>query len=173
MNWIFKGKCHKFGDNIPVDDGIITMKMIRDRETRPEVLAQHVMENIDPDFINRVKPGDLLVAGKRFGLGNPHAQGFRGIKGLGVGLVVDWMPRGSYRNCVIAGVPVIPKCSGILDHVSDGDELEVNFENGLIKNCTTGVEIQGEPMPPYLREIIGAGGSTGYLKKQLEENQDK
>jgi 3-isopropylmalate/(R)-2-methylmalate dehydratase small subunit len=109
-----------------------------------------------------------FVAGRRFAQGNPHAQGFRGIKALGLGLLItDWIHRGAYRNCVLAGVPTIPTCPDILNYVNQGDILEVNFESGLIINHSTGKKIKGQPMPPFLLQIIAAGGSTMYLQDQL------
>ncbi len=169
MSWVYRGRCHKFGHDLHIDDEIMPLRFVRERETRPEVLSQYVMHGIDPEFPKRVKPGDILVAGRRFAQGNPHAQGFRGMKALGLGLIAEWMPRGAYRNCVVAGLPAIPKCPGILDMVNDGDELEVNFETGLITNCTTGAKLKSEPMPSFLREIIAAGGSTSFLKKQINK----
>jgi 3-isopropylmalate/(R)-2-methylmalate dehydratase small subunit len=167
MNWTYKGTCWKFGHDLHIDGEIMPLRFVRERETRPEVLAQHVMEGIDPEFPKKVKPGDILVAGRRFAQGNPHAQGFRGIKALGLGLVTDWLPRGAYRNCVLAGVPAIPNCPSILDYVNQGDILEVNFETGLIRNLNTGKQVTGKPMPPFLLEMIAAGGSTLYLQQQL------
>ncbi len=169
MNWIFKGTCWKFGHDLHIDGEIMPLHFVRVRENRPEVLAQHVMEGIDPEFPKKVKPGDIIVAGRRFAQGNPHAHGFRGIKALGLGIVTEWMPRGAYRNCVLTGVPAIPYCPDILDQVNQGDELEVNFETGLIGNHTTGQEIVGKPFPPFLLEIIAVGGSTRYLERQFKE----
>ncbi len=168
MDWTYKGKCWKFGHDLHIDGEIMPLRFVRERETRPEVLAQHVMEGIDPEFPKKVKPGDILVAGKRFAQGNPHAQGLRGIKALGLGLIAEWIPRGAYRNCVLAGVPTIPKCPNILDYVNQGDLLEVNFKTGLIKNLTTGKDLTGTPMPAFLLEIVGAGGSTPHLQQQLK-----
>jgi 3-isopropylmalate/(R)-2-methylmalate dehydratase small subunit len=167
MNWIYRGKCWKFGDNIHIDGEIMPLHFVRERETRAEILAQHVMEGLDPEFHIKVSPQDIIVAGKRFGAGNPHAQGFRGIQKLGLGIVAEWITRGAYRNCILTGIPVIPVCPNILAHVSTGDSLDVDFETGSIFNQTTSVRIQGEPVPRELLDIIAAGGSVKYIEKQL------
>lgn len=165
---IQRGRAWKFGDNICIDGQIMPLRFVIERETNPEVLAQFVMAGLDPEFPKKVKPGDFIVAGKRFAQGNPHAQGWRGMKALGLGVLSVWMPRGAYRTAVVSGVPSLPTCPDLTDFVSQADELEVNFTTGEARNLTTGHSRRYQPMPHFLLEIIEAGGSTAYLKRQFQ-----
>jgi len=128
-----------------------------------------VFTNLVPDFPQRAKPGDIVVAGDRFGQGNPHIYGLLGMRGLGLGLVAESVPRFTYRMLVAAGVPSLPFCKGIGEKVEDGDELKVDFASGRIENLTQGVSAQTEPLPAALLEIVALGGSTAALRKRLED----
>ena len=143
------------------------------RETRPEVLRQHVMSGIDPSFARRVSPGDILVAGKRFAQGNPHIQGLIGIAGLQMGLVVESIPRGSFRNAINSGLPVLPCCSGVTSMCETGDRLEVNFHTGLFKNETRGTAQRFEPLDERLLRIIAAGGWKPNVLARLASRRDR
>ena len=98
MNWVYTGRCWKFGDNLAVDADLTKKEFASQRETRPEVLREFCMCGVDPDFPKKVSPRDIIVAGRRFAQGNPHIQGLLGIAALNLGLVVESIPRGSYRN---------------------------------------------------------------------------
>ena len=87
MNWIYRGRCWKFGDNIGIDGDMMPLRFALERETDPMVLRDHLMSGIDPEFAKKVAPGDIVVGGRRFGQGNPHIQGFLGIRGHSLGLV--------------------------------------------------------------------------------------
>jgi 3-isopropylmalate/(R)-2-methylmalate dehydratase small subunit len=137
------------------------------RETRPEVLRDHVMEGIDPEFPKKVSPGDIIVAGKRFAQGNPHIYGLIGIHALGLGLVVESIPRGSYRNAINAGLPFLPSCPGVTREADQGDELEVDFKKGLFVNMTRGTRRQYAPLDATLLEIIEAGGWELKLQQRI------
>ena len=115
-----------------------------------------------------VKPHDLVVAGKRFGHGNPHIQGFLGLKGAGVGLLVESMGRGPLRACVNAGVPVL-QAPGLRGLCRAGDELEVDFEVGVIRNLRTDTTLQAEPMHAVMCEIVAAGGGLAHMMQRLGE----
>ena len=134
MEWIYRGRCWKFGENIGIDGDIMPFRFALIRETRPEILREHVMEGIDPEFPQKVSPGDIIVAGKRFAQGNPHIYGLIGIHSLGLGLVVESIPRGSYRNAINAGLPFLPSCPGVTQEVEQEDELEVDFHKGRFLN---------------------------------------
>jgi 3-isopropylmalate/(R)-2-methylmalate dehydratase small subunit len=166
MNWLWKGRAWVFGDDIPNDEGLMPLALTRKQEYDPAVLAKHCFEQLNTEFAPNAKPNDFVVAGKNFAYGNPHIQGFFGLKGLGVGILCESMPRGPLRACVNAGVPilVIPELAGF---AKDGDTLVVDFGAGLLKNETQGTELKSEPLPEVMREIIGAGGGIGYMKKRL------
>ena len=112
MKWRYRGTCWKFGDNIGIDGDMMPLEFAIKRELDPAVLGPYFMTGIDPDFPKKVKPGDIIVAGKRFAQGNPHIQGFIGLRAHGLGLVVESIPRGSFRNAINAGIPFLPHCSG-------------------------------------------------------------
>jgi len=167
MNWVYEGRCWKFADNLGIDSDIMPLRFALARETRPEVLREHVMEAIEPEFHRKVAPGDIIVAGKRFGQGNPHIYGFIGIHALGLGLVVESIPRGSYRNAINAGLPFLPRCPDVLAEVSEGDQLRVNFTTGEFSNVTRGSTRTYDPLDASLLEIIAAGGWEPTLRRKL------
>jgi 3-isopropylmalate/(R)-2-methylmalate dehydratase small subunit len=140
------------------------------RETRPEVLREHVMEGIDPEFAHKVSPGDIIVAGKRFGQGNPHIYGLIGIHALGLGLVVESIPRGTFRNAINAGLPFLPRCPGVTLEVEEGDELEVDFRNGEFVNLTRNIKREYSPLNPTLIKIIEAGGWEPMLRQRIMQD---
>jgi len=174
VNWVLEGRCWKLGDNLSLDDDIIEFAKVFVQGVRvsdPEYLKQHVFTNLIPDFPQRAKPGDIVVAGKRFGQGNPHIYGLLGMTGLGLGLIAESVPHFTYRMLVAAGLPSFPFCAGIGGKVADGDRIRVDFERGKIENLTRGLVHEAEPLPAELREIIALGGSLPALKKRLEKMQ--
>ncbi len=167
MNWTYQGRCWKFGDNLGIDGDIMPFRFALAREMDPDVLKHHVMSAVDPDFPKKVSAGDILVAGKRFGQGNPHIQGFLGIRGLGLGLVVESIPRGSFRNAINAGVPFLTGCHGITRDVETGDRLEVDFSTGVLINHSRSLRRSFPPLDAQLLEIVSAGGWRASLENRL------
>ena len=167
MDWVYRGKCWKFGDNLGIDGDVMPLRFALERELDPVILREHLMAGIDPDFPQKVLPGDIIVAGKRFGQGNPHIQGFLGIVGHKLGLVVETIPRGSFRNAINAGLPFLSGCDGVSDEVETGEELEVNFQTGDFKNLSRDTRRQFKPLDPQLQVIIEVGGWHVSLKKRL------
>jgi 3-isopropylmalate/(R)-2-methylmalate dehydratase small subunit len=168
VNFTYKGRCWKFGDDIGVDGDLMPLEFAIQRETRIEILAPNTMKGIDPTFANKARPGDIIVGGKRFAQGNPHIQGLLGIAGLKLGLVVESIPRGSLRNAVNAGVPILPSCSEVTRHCETGEELEVDFATGRFTNLTRKETLQFQPVESALREIIAIGGWRPALEKRLQ-----
>jgi 3-isopropylmalate/(R)-2-methylmalate dehydratase small subunit len=167
-DWIFRGRCWKLGDDVPNDGGLMDkMYLSQLAEYDPRVLAQHVLESVRPEFPREVRPGDIVVAGKRFAHGNAHIQGALGLKGAGVALITESVQRNAYRVLISAGVPYIPNAKGILEMVADGDPLSVDIANGEVKNERTGQLARFEPLPAFLLDIIAAGGAPGHLRKRL------
>ncbi|MEA3195756.1 MAG: 3-isopropylmalate/(R)-2-methylmalate dehydratase small subunit [Betaproteobacteria bacterium] len=167
MNFIYLGRCWKFGDDIGVDGDLMPLEFAIQRETRIEILSPNTMKGIDPTFAGKAKPGDIMVGGKRFAQGNPHIQGLLGIAGLKMGLVVESIPRGSLRNSVNAGLPILPSCPDVGKHCETGDELEVDFATGRFFNKTRGETLQFEPLDQALRDIIALGGQKPALQKRI------
>lgn len=149
-----RGRCWKFGDNIPTDQIVKA-----DRVLLPiEEMAKYVLENLNPAFPKEVKPGDILVAGKHFGQSSGRAVAPKAIKATGVGaVVVEYASRLFFRNCFEIGLPLL-ECSGITEGVSDGDILFVDIKAGLIRNETTGKEYRAKQVDPFLMEMLDVGG---------------
>lgn len=164
---IFKGQCWVFGDNIGVDGDLMPLRFAIARETRPEILREYAMTGLDPELPKRIKPGDIVVGGRRFAQGNPHIQGLLGLKGLGVGLVVESIQRGSLRNAVNAGVPILPSCPGVRSEVATGDVVEVDFSMGVFRNHSRGTERRYDPLPPQLLEVVRIGGWEAGFRRRL------
>ncbi|CAN0385310.1 unnamed protein product [Phaeothamnion confervicola] len=158
MDFVYQGKCWKFGDNLAVDADLTKKEFASARETRLEVLRDFVMCGVDPDFPKKAKPHDIVVAGRRFAQGNPHIQGLLGLKSLDLGFVCESIPRGSFRNAINAGVPFLTHCRGVPQECETGDDLRVDFANGVFENLTRGTRIQYAPLPSILLEKIAIGG---------------
>lgn len=167
MNWVYKGKCWKFGDNLGIYGDVMPLRFALERELDPTILRDHLMAGVDPEFPNKISPGDIIVAGQRFGQGNPHIQGFLGIVGHGLGLVAESIPRGSFRNAINAGLPFLAGCEGVTADVETGDDLEVNFQTGQFNNLSRGIVRQFEPLDAQLQTIIEAGGWRANLEQRL------
>lgn len=161
------GTCHVFGDGVPLDDGVMAFKFAIERVIDPKLLIPHLFEQLDPGFAARVKPGDIVVAGKDFGFGKPHTQGFIAMAALDMAVLCESMPHKSLRRAVAIGLPILTGCAGCIGFVKSGDELEVDFGTGTARNLTTGVTRQFAPMPPILRDIVANGGSAGSMRAFL------
>ena len=171
-----EGRCWKFGDNLSLDDDILEFSKVFVEGVRvsdPEFLKKHVFTNLISNFPERAQPGDIVVAGTRFGQGNPHIYGLLGMVALGVGLISESVPQFTYRMVVAAGLPALPFCPRIGEQIKNGDKLRVNFSTGKIENLTSEFTIDAEPLPLALREIIELGGSIPALKKRLAEGKDE
>jgi 3-isopropylmalate/(R)-2-methylmalate dehydratase small subunit len=155
------GRCWKFGDNIPTD------QIVRgDRVFLPnEEMAKYVLENYNPEFAKKVKPGDILVAGVHFGQSSGRAVAPKAIKATGVGVVVvEYAARLFYRNCFEIGLPLL-ECPGITEGVSEGDTLSVDLKTGIIRNETTSKEFKARPVDPFLVEMLEGGGLIPMAEK--------
>lgn len=148
------GRCWKFGDNIPTDQIVRVDRAL----LTLDIMAKHVLENLNPDFPKNVKPGDILVAGKHFGQSSGRAVAPKAIKATGIrAVVVEYASRLFYRNCFEVGLPLL-ECPGITDGVNDGDTLYVDVASGLVRNETTGKEFHAKPVDSFLVEMLNAGG---------------
>ncbi len=167
MNWTYRGRCWKFGDNLGIDGDVMPLRFALERELDPAVLRDWLMTGVDPDFPRKVSPGDIIVAGRRFGQGNPHIQGFLGIVGHGLGLVAETIPRGSFRNAINAGLPFLSGCAGVTGDVETGDHLEVDFRTGAFHNLTRNLTRRFPPLDARLQAIVEAGGWRPNLERRL------
>jgi 3-isopropylmalate/(R)-2-methylmalate dehydratase small subunit len=168
---VFRGRCWRFGDNLSIDGDIMPFRFALAREMRAEVLKDFCLTAIDAEFPKKVAPGDIVVAGRRFAQGNPHIQGLLGLRALSLGLVVESIPRGSLRNAVNAGVPILPRCPGVTAAVETGDELEVDFSTGTFRNLTRRTERAYPPLPEPLLQTIRLGGWEAQFARRLAERR--
>ncbi len=157
-----KGTAWKFGNDIDTDIIVPGRYLIYTDEKR---LAEHCMEGLDADFNIKCKKGDFIVAGRNFGCGSSREHAPIALKGVGVSAVIaESFARIFYRNATNVGVPLL-EAPGISELVEDGEEIEVDMENGLITN-KNGESIEFKKLPPFMLEILNQGGLIEYLKNK-------
>lgn len=158
-----KGKVFKYGANVDTDV-IIPARYLNRSE--PEELARHCLEDLDKTFVERVRPGDIIVAGKNFGCGSSREHAPIAIKACGVSCVIaPSFARIFFRNAINMGLPIL-ESEEAAQGINDGDTIEVDFTTGEIKNLTSGASYQARPYPPFIEKIIAADGLMGTLQKQ-------
>ena len=156
------GTVHKYGDNIDTD--VIIPARYLNASSHSE-LASHCMEDIDKDFVTRVKPGDIMVADKNFGCGSSREHAPIAIKASGISCVIaSTFARIFYRNAINIGLPIL-ECPEAAKAIQAGDEVEVDFDTGVITDCTTGQTFSAEPFPPFIQQIIQKGGLLASIQK--------
>ena len=161
-----KGKVFKYGVNIDTDV-IIPARYLTSSD--PAELALHCMEDLDQTFLQRVAPGDIIVAGTNFGCGSSREHAPIAIKAAGISCVIaPSFARIFYRNAINMGLPIL-ESSEASEGIADGDEVEVDFSNGLIRDLTTGREFHAEPFPAFISKIIAADGLVGYISTRKKE----
>lgn len=159
-----KGKVWKFKDNINTDE-IIPARYLNTFDEQE--LAKHCMEDADKDFPKKVKPGDIIVAGKNFGCGSSREHAPICLKGAGVSCVIaETFARIFYRNAINIGLPIL-ESTAASKGIEEGDTIEVDLEKGKIKNITTGKIYEATAFPPFMQELINAGGLMEYVKKKI------
>lgn len=150
-----KGTVHKFGNNIDTDV-IIPARYLN--KSDDAWLASHCMEDIDKEFVNNVKQGDIMVAEANFGCGSSREHAPIAIKASEISCVIaSTFARIFYRNAINIGLAIL-ECDEAAKDIKNGDEVEVDFDSGLITNCTTGKSYQAQPFPPFIQDIISKGG---------------
>lgn len=158
------GKVFKYGDNIDTDV-IIPARHLTSAD--PEHLKEHCMEDIDESFKDRVKPGDIMVAGKNFGCGSSREHAPVAIKASGIALVIaNDFARIFYRNSINVGLPIL-ECPEAAAKIKDGDEIEADFDTGVITDKTTGESFQAKAFPEFIKNIMASGGLVGYTESEL------
>ena len=161
-----KGRVFKYGDNVDTDV-IIPARYLNSSD--PAELATHCMEDIDKEFVNKVNRGDIIVADKNFGCGSSREHAPIAIKAAGVSCVIaETFARIFYRNAINIGLPII-ECPEASRGIEDGDQVEVDFDSGVIYNRTRGTEFQGQAFPEFMQNIIQAGGLINYINAKTEK----
>ncbi len=158
-----KGLVFKYGDNVDTDV-IIPARYLNTSD--PAELAAHCMEDIDREFIGKVHAGDVIVAEKNFGCGSSREHAPIAIKAAGVSCVIaETFARIFYRNAINIGLPII-ECPEASRGIENGDEVEVDFDTGMIKDLTKGTQYQGQAFPEFMQRIIDAGGLVNYINQK-------
>lgn len=157
------GHVFKYGDNVDTDV-IIPARYLNSSD--PKELATHCMEDIDQDFVNNVSEGDIIVANKNFGCGSSREHAPIAIKAAGVSCVIaETFARIFYRNAINIGLPII-ECPDAARAIEAGDEVEVNFDTGVITDKTKGTSYQGQAFPPFMQKIIDCEGLVNYINQK-------
>ena len=157
----FKGTVHRYGRDIDTDV-IIPARYLDTSD--PAELAKHCLEDLDTAFVERVQPGDIIVADENFGCGSSREHAPIAIKAAGVSCVIAKnFARIFYRNAINIGMPIL-ECPAASEGIGDGDEVSVDFDTGVITNITKNETYQAEPFPPFIREMIAKGGLMASLR---------
>ena len=158
-----QGKAIKYGDNVDTDV-IIPARYLNSSD--PKELAQHCMEDIDKDFVNKVQPGDIMIGGKNFGCGSSREHAPISIKASGIACVIaETFARIFYRNSINIGLPIM-ECPEAARSINEGEEVEVDFDSGIITNVTTGETFKGQAFPEFMQKIIDSEGLINYINRK-------
>ena len=158
-----RGKAWKYGDDVDTDV-IIPARYLNTSD--PAELARHCMEDIDASFASKVASGDFIVAGKNFGCGSSREHAPIAIKASGASAVIARsFARIFYRNAFNMGLPIFESVEAV-DGTKEGDQIEVDADNGVIRNLTSNKTFKATPVPPFMQELITAGGLMAYTKKK-------
>lgn len=158
-----RGTVHKYGDNVDTDV-IIPARYLNSSDGNE--LAKYCMEDIDKDFAKRVQKGDIMVANKNFGCGSSREHAPLAIKCSGVSCVIaETFARIFYRNAINIGLPII-ECPEAAKGIEAGDDVEVDFDSGIIYNHTKGTQFQGQAFPEFMQKIIKSEGLINYINSQ-------
>lgn len=159
-----QGKTYKYGDNVDTDV-IIPARYLNTPDAKE--LAKHCMEDIDAAFAVKVKPGEIMVAGKNFGCGSSREHAPLAIKTCGISCVIaETFARIFYRNALNIGLPIL-ECAEAAKAINAGDEVSVDLDSGIIVDLTSGKQWTAEPFPAFMQDLIAAGGLASYMEKNV------
>lgn len=166
---VLEGTAHVYGPNVDTDV-IIPARHLTSAD--PEELARHCMEGVDPEFVSRARPGDLIVAGRNFGSGSSREHAALAIKGSRVACVVaESFARIFFRNAINVGLPIV-ECPGVTEGAETGDRFRVDLEAGIVENLTKGKAFRANPLPPFVQEILDAGGLMPWVARRLSRDRE-
>jgi 3-isopropylmalate/(R)-2-methylmalate dehydratase small subunit len=158
------GKVHKFGDDINTDE-IIPARYLNTSD--PLELAKHAMEDADPEFMKKARPGDFIVAGKNFGCGSSREHAPIALKAGGLaGVIAGSFARIFYRNAFNMGLPIFESAAAAKE-IQPGAEISVDLDSGVITDLTTGKTYISQPLPPFMQELIADGGLISHIMKKI------
>lgn len=158
------GRCWKIGDAVSSDELISARHTF---EYDPKVLRKHLLRDLRPELATEARPGDVLLAGARFGHGSHHSHPFLAMKEVGLGLLAQPLTRAPFRLAVFMGIPLLEIGRDVFEAIGDGDRLEIDYATGRIRNLSRSMTHEQAPLPGFLLDIVMAGGGLNYLGKQL------
>ena len=162
-----KGTVHRFGDDINTDE-ILPARYLNTSD--PQELARHAMEDADPEFVRKARPGDFVVAGKNFGCGSSREHAPVALKALGLsGVIAASFARIFYRNAFNMGLAIFESPQAAAE-IRDGQEISVDVDSGIITALGTGNQYPSQPIPSFMQELLADGGLMAHLKKHQEAN---
>jgi 3-isopropylmalate/(R)-2-methylmalate dehydratase small subunit len=163
---MIKGNVIKYGDNVDTDV-IIPARYLSSSE--PSVMAAHCMEDLDATFVNRVKKGDIMAAGKNFGCGSSREHAPIALKASGISCVIAHsFARIFYRNAINIGLSII-ECPEAVSEINECDVVEIDVDAGIIRNVTSGKDYNTAPFPPFIQEIMASDGLINYIRERVKD----
>jgi len=161
----FRGKAWKFGADVDTD-AIIPARYLNTSD--PAELARHCMEDADSEFVNKMQPGDFIVAGKNFGCGSSREHAPIALKAAGIaGVIAGSFARIFYRNAFNMGLAIF-ECPEAAAEIQGGQKISVDMDTGVITDLTTGKKYPSQAIPPFMQELLSDGGLMAFVKKHLE-----
>ncbi|MDR5815616.1 3-isopropylmalate dehydratase [Caballeronia sp. LZ033] len=157
------GRVWKLPDDVS-SDALISANHVFNYD--PRVLRKHLLHEVRPEIAEDARPGDMLMAGKRFAHGSQHSHPFLAMKEIGLGLLAMRLTRAPYRISVYMGVPFLEISAAEYDAIADGETLEIDYRNGVIRQTASGVVHRVPTLPPFVMDIVSAGGGLAYLQAQ-------
>ena len=157
--WHLRGTCRKFGDDVPHDGAIMAFKFAKDRTSDLSLLIPNLFKEFDPGFADRVKPGDIILAGRNFGKGKAHFGGYIAMRGLGLGVLCESMPFLNFRAAISCGTLIATDCVGISQAADEGDDIEADF-------------LTGSPRQPHARHAGGVRAGAGGPARDHRAGRD-
>jgi 3-isopropylmalate/(R)-2-methylmalate dehydratase small subunit len=162
------GRAHRFGDDINTDE-IIPARYLNTSD--PQELAKHAMEDADPEFVQKIRSGDFIVAGKNFGCGSSREHAPIALKAANLsGVIAGSFARIFFRNAFNMGLPIF-ESPAAAQEIQPGDELEVDMDTGIITDLTTGKTYASQPLPPFMQELIADGGLIPHIMKRGQRSE--
>jgi 3-isopropylmalate/(R)-2-methylmalate dehydratase small subunit len=172
MEWITTGRAHVLGHNVPHDGGVMAFDAVLERITDPKVLVPRLFAQIDPTLAATLKPGDFIVAGSNFLAGKAHNNGLIALKALGVRILCESMGIRAFQGVVGLALPCLTHCKGVTQLVADGDEIEVDFLSGRVRNLTKNTEATYGGLAAGVKDMIEQGGMLGVLTAHLRKHPE-
>lgn len=162
-----RGRVWKLGDDVS-SDLLISAEHVYEYD--PRELRKHLLHDLRPELASQARPGDVIVAGRRFAHGSQHSHPFLAMKEIGLGLVAVQLTRAPFRLAVYMGVPVLEASPDVVDALDDGDTVEIDYAGGTLTNTRTGAALHGRPLPDFLLRIVQAGGGLAWMREQAHDD---